>query len=357
MKMMKKNLILGIVIIVLIVTIGLYFQKTKKPLEETASIRIGAAIALTGYGASFGQSELNAIDLLKDKYPTLKFYVEDNKSAPNSGIMAVKKLIEIHNVDIVYCDLTTVANAVISITNEHEKVLIASVYLNNLLERSPYAIRNLPRGVDEAKLLLDNLYKESPSAKKIVAIASNDEFGRTSLEDFKMVSMSYDLVITFEDLIPDNEKQIKSFAKKIVVKSPDVVYAASLMPSLGLLIKELRLANYGGEIITTDAFAFPYIQDRAGPYAKNTLYIDFPSTSALKDFEKKYREKYSLEISSTAVLCYDGLSLIIDASLQSGKKPKDIVNGLDGMQYDGLYGNVIIDKREIIYPIIVKKAK
>ena len=46
--------------------------------KDSDVIRVGAAIALTGYGSDFGQSENNAIELLKEKYGKgVEFYIEE----------------------------------------------------------------------------------------------------------------------------------------------------------------------------------------------------------------------------------------------------------------------------------------
>ena len=110
-------------------------------------------------------------------------------------------------------------------------------------------------------------------------------------------------------------------------QKPDAMYAASLMPSLGLFIRQMRVAGFDGVILTTDAFAYPYIQAAAGQYAKGTVYIDFPATDAAKAFAEKYKSSFSKDMTPAAVLCYDGLSIIIDAwHKANGKAPSQVVS-------------------------------
>ena len=328
-----------------------------KTAGENANLKIGAAIALTGYGAAFGQSELNAMQILKDKYPDIEFSVEDNKSDPKAGITAIRKLIDLQDVDIIYCDLTTVANAAIPLINESKRILIAAVYLNDLISRCPFSIRNLPRGIDESRVLLTYLFENNDNPKQIAIVGSNDEFGRSSIEDFKTVSSEFNTTIIFEDLIPDNGVQIKSLAEKISSKAPDTVYTASLMPNLGLLIKELRQVGYKGAIITTDAFSYPYIRAAAGQFAKGTIYVDFPSTPRLETFSSIYKKKFETEPATTAVFFYDGISLLIEQSHKDRGDLLALLSGLDGLTYDGLFGKLLVKGREIIYPVIVNEAK
>jgi len=358
--MNNKKTLSWIVVLVLLtaVVVGILLN-SRTGSKPATGIRVGAAIALTGYGAPFGESERNAIQILKQKFPSVDFFIEDNKSDAKEGLLAAKKLVDVHNVDVIYCDLTTVANAIVSISKEQRKVLVAAVYLADLPQRSPYAVRNLPRGIDESRLLLGYLKDSHPTATKAAAVGSNDEFGRSSLDDFKKAALETNVNIIFEDMIPDAEQQIASFAQKIAASGPEAVYAASLLPNLGLLVKELRVAGFKGEILTTDAFAYPYIQTAAGQYAKDTVYVDFPTTEAANQFASSYKQLFSHDLPPSAVLCHDGLSIIIDACNASpDSTPTQVVEQkLNGMKYSGVYGELIVTNREIIYPLVVKVAK
>jgi branched-chain amino acid transport system substrate-binding protein len=360
---MNKKLIGWIVVAIVVVLacwgILNFGRDSASTPKQNVQLRVGAAIAMTGYGAAFGESEANAIHLLKRKYPTAQFFIEDNKSDSKAGLLAVSKLINVHNVDIIYCDLTTVANAVVSLTKERSVVLIAAVYLADLLDRSPYAVRNLPRGLDESRLLLSHLTTHYPDAKTVAAVGSNDEFGRSSLADFTKAASIVGVTVISQDVIPDAEAQIASFAQKLTASRPDAIYAASLMPSLGLFIRDVRVAGFTGVILTTDAFTYPYIRSAAGDYAKDTVYVDFPKTNAATRFADEYKAEFHKDFAPTAALCYDGLSIIMDTCRESPiKTPAQVVSkGLEGKMHEGIYGDVVVRGREIIYPLEIRVVK
>lgn len=323
--------------------------------EDSNKIKIGALIAQTGYGAMFGESEVNALRLLEEKYgDKIVVYIEDNKSNAKDGVTAVNKLLNLNNVDVIYTDLTTVANAISPIVKSHDKVLLAAVYLSTLLDNNKYAIRNLPRGSDEVKLLMDFLVENQYDVSKVASIVSNDEFGNSSNKDFKGLLKDYESTIVYEGIIPD-ALGIKSEVSKLIKLNPNVVFIASLQPHLGTVVKELRVQGFKGEIITTDAFAFPYIYQAAGEYAKNTIYVDFPTTAKSEKFAEEYKLKFNSDLIPTAILCYDGLSIVLDnISQTNGNGLQNLFESLEQKTYDGIYGKIKISGREIIYPQEVK---
>lgn len=350
----KFKIVWFILVIMFLFTSQTFAMGAGQKHEE--EIRIGAAIALTGYGAAFGESEKNAIAMLKEEYDVkqIKFFIEDNKSNPKDGVSAVNKLININKADIVYCDLTTVSNAINPILAKNKKILIASVYLKSLLDNNRYAIRNLPTGKQESKLLLSYLKKHGVPLNKISSLVSNDEFGNSSLLDFKKVLDEFKGKLIYEGTIPDL-MNLKSEVTKLLHEKPSVVYIASLYSHVGNVIKELRIHGYKGKIITTDAFPYPNIIEAAGKYAKDTIYVDFPTNEKCEEFTIRYKERFGINLLPTAILCHDGLSFIINLIKQKGNKSlEEFIGSLDGKKFNGIFGTIKIENREIRYPLTVK---
>lgn len=346
--------------ICLLVLMGCGQGCNKSDNLSDSRIKVGALIALTGYGASFGQNEAKVVELLRDRYPNATFVVEDNKSDPRQAISAAKKLLDVDRVDIIYCDLTTVANAIVPMTKDAGVILVAAVYLTDLLDRNPLAIRNLPRGKDEAHLLLEHFSStivpgETPS---VILLGSNDEFGRGSISDCLTVVKDFSLDVIGTETIPDDAPAIDSFAAVLASKKPSAIYMASLSPTLGTLIQKLRLAGYQGAILTTDAFAYSYIRDAAGEQAKGTIYVDFPETEESRDMSKTFYDRFNMDLNPTGVLLHDGISLILDTLYETNPQSlATLVDSLEGIEYAGTYGLITVRNRELLYPLVIKTAE
>lgn len=307
-------------------------------------IRVGAAIALTGFGSDFGQSEKNAIKLLKEKYGdnnNVEFYIEDSKSDVKSGINAINKLINVHKCDIVYCELSSIVNAASGIVRKADVTLVAPVYLDNLNE-NPCAIRNLPSADQENSALIEFICNNNIVHDNIAVLYSNDVFGQTCYKSFKKL-LPNNSTLCYAKAI--NEESLRETALKVISTKPDVIYLGSMAESLGLLVKFLRQNGYEKEIITTDAFSYDYINSLAGDYAKGVRYVDFRDSDKYKDFRDKYKMLFGIQCVPSAMLCYDGLSTVLSAKMNM----KEINNST----YDGLTGKLVVKNNEIIYPIEV----
>ena len=353
MKKLIKILIIAVFIFNFIPNDIFGMTSTKENLKE---FKVGAAIALTGWASSFGESEKNAIIMLREKYDAegVKFFVEDNKSKPKDGLAAVNKLLNINNVNMVYCDLTTVANAINPILKRERKIHLACVYLRTLLDNNKYAIRNLPDGLQESGLLLDYLNKKGIKLDRVALLISNDEFGNSSAVDLREATAKYGHSIIYKEVIPDLNI-LKSEITKLLSKKPTVVYIGSLLSHVGNCIKELRIQGYTGEIITNDNFPYPYVLNPAGKYAKGTTYVAFKETEKLSKFKEAYKAKFNKDLVTTAVLAHDGISFILDLIKQSGSQDLDsFFEFISDKTFDGSYGKMVLKGRKIIYPMEVK---
>jgi ABC-type branched-subunit amino acid transport system substrate-binding protein len=174
---------------------------------------------------------------------------------------------------------------------------------------------------------------------------SNDIFGNTTKTVFE-TTVGADKIVYSSAIIDDN---IKGIALKALNAKPEVVYIGSMSSNLGSVIKEMKVLGYEGEFITTDAFAYDYINSLAGEYSKGVIYVDFISDGTkYKEFADLYKKKFNSDCNSTAVICYDGLSLLIDELLRNNKN-LDFLN--DNITFEGIYGTLTLKDREIIYPV------
>jgi branched-chain amino acid transport system substrate-binding protein len=149
---------------------------------------------------------------------------------------------------------------------------------------------------------------------------------------------------------------IKQLVIKTLDKSPDVVFIGSLLPSVGNTIRELRINNFKGEIITNNTFSYSYINEISGDYGKGTIYQEFPETKKFQDFKKIYKEKFGEEAIALSVMCYDGLSYYIESwKTVKEKDPSTIISLMTKTNYNGLYGEIGMINREIKYPTYAKR--
>lgn len=364
---MKKNVTRSLVVVALLIIAIVGFlivqqpPEQETPMSEASSaisqdcpLRIGAAIALTGYGAAFGESERIALRHLEQENPDCPIFIEDTKSDPQQGLNAVRKLVDVHDVNLVYCDLTTVANAAVQFTAEREVLLVAAVYLTDLLDRSPLTVRNLPRGRVEARLLLERLAEKAAGPLTVVAMGSGDEFGRSALVDFRREAADYRVNIAAEETIAD--AALASQVDKLLALEPDAVYIATLLPHLGTLVKELRVRGFEGSILTTDVFAYDYVREAAGPYAAGVIYVDFEKGPSYETLQDQLAANFGQRSNPAGLLAYEATAFFQDYSdsLPESSSLEAWLTSLNGKERAGALGPLRLVNREFRYSLQTK---
>lgn len=104
---MNKKIIIGIIgAVILVAIIGLFGRSSQNNLSSSQPIKVGAALALTGDAASWGEESLKAaqlaIDEINDKGgingKKFELVVEDMKSSSKDSVLAVSKLVNVDKV-------------------------------------------------------------------------------------------------------------------------------------------------------------------------------------------------------------------------------------------------------------------
>ena len=338
---MKKVLysVVGVFVGALVCFCVVYFCLHQRESNQCVDsrLKVGCLIAKTGFGADFGDAESMAVELLRSEFgETVSFVIEDNKSNVRDGILACQKLLNVDKVDMIYCDLTMVVNAVSPLVRRKRKVLIAAVCLKGLLEEND----------------LTSLGK-----KTICLVGSNDEFGRGALEEIIPLADSFRCHILSQEWIPDDVGLIRSLATKILLKAPEGVYIASLSSNMGTLIRELRSQNYKGEILSTDATSYEYIRMNMGNSFKTVTYVDFPETKARMKLNQRAQQRWHKDMQPAGLILYDGIRFVISKlyvpSQQGGALAVCINNE---MKFEGVFGETVFTGRAIEYPLSLIKG-
>ena len=356
MKFNKKWMILiGIIMVLCLVLFG--FMKISKNKANANEIRIGLVVALTGNSSGTGQPIANAVSFFEKKFPSAKFFVEDSKSTPVGGTQAVHKLIDIYKVNIVFCEMTNVSAAIADYTDRNNVIFIAPIILENFVSNWKYTVRDFMTLNEQAKADLDEYEKNhSLDGTNLIAIVSNDEFGKSSLKGIQQALMGRDIHLIGTYNFDNDLEKIKNVVLNVMEKKPSVIFASSFSPSLGLLVKELRVAGFNGYILTTTAFSAPSIQTAAGDGLWGIIHADFYTTKTYDELAEWYFSKFAEKPTLTTFLCYDGIAVVMAAFNACGSKDADeLLNSLEKVVVpECAYGDLSVSKREVKFSLTTK---
>lgn len=331
--------------------------KMRRP-QNQQELRIGFVCALTGSASGTGRPIANSVDFFRQKFPDAKFFVEDSKSTPVGGIQAAHKLIDVDRVQVIFCEMSNVSVAIADYSDRNKVIFIAPIILKDFVKKYKYTVRDFMTLDEQVKVdLLAYEQLRDEGGSNIVAIVSNDEFGRSSLDGLEVALNHSRLRLKADFRFEDDSERIKSVVVNVLKHNPDVIFASSFSPSLGVLIKELRTSGYAGFILTTTAFTAPSIQKAAGEGLWGIIHPDFKTTSTYAALESWYVGKFSERPPLTTFLCHDGIAVLM-AAYRASIGAKSTVKIMDNLKNvvlsDGAYGNLRVDNREVKFQLTTK---
>lgn len=351
--MTKKLCVLAICACVLSIFIAM-MSRTNNQRE----LRIGIVCAITGNASGTGRPIANAVDFLRKKFPAAKFFVEDSKSTPVGGIQAAHKLIDVERVQILFCEMSNVAVAIADYSDRNNVIFIAPIILKDFVRKYRYTVRDFMTLDEQVKVDIAAYERiRDNGGSNVVAIVSNDEFGRSSLDGLLSALVNSRLALKKDFRFENDNEQIKSVVANVMRNNPDVIFASSFSPSLGVLVKELRTSGYTGYILTTTAFTAPSIQMAAGDGLWGVVHPDFVTTSAYTELESWYEGRFKEKPPLTTFLCHDGVAVIMSAyqAVEDCKSTDEILEKLENVVLkDGAYGDLCVRNREVKFNLTTK---
>lgn len=238
---MKKKIILGIVIVVILVVITIFGQRDKSP----DTIRIGMIGPFAGNYAAVGETFQNgallAVEEINAQNPgkKIELIVEDGSFDPSKSLSAYKKLTEIDNVDAIIAVDTVSADAIykdavasgIPVIHGGEQSL--EPVADNFLQINP--------GNYDSEVALGKEVKKD-GKQKVVLVTGNHEVFFRFAKGFKE---GYESPVE-EHIVNFTEQDIRTFALKIKASNPDAVafiITPDLMARFTKTFNELGMTN------------------------------------------------------------------------------------------------------------------
>jgi branched-chain amino acid transport system substrate-binding protein len=257
-----KKIIPGIIALIVLVLILVSY--TSKVIPET--IKIGAAFALTGDAAPWGEESLKAAQMAVDEINSkggiqgknLELVVEDMKSSSKDSVSTVSKLInadKVKAVMITWLDSYQGSEGVVP----QNTLLIsqdAAIESVNVPVNHQNVFSLWYRTQAKAQVTVDTMKKAG--VKKLYIVLQNDSYYSKLKEFLVNEAEKQGIEVIGEELInPDNDG--RTVIAKINEEKPDAVFFGSYDPKLSFgFIKKYReisgnkIALYGDEFIEQD---------------------------------------------------------------------------------------------------------
>ncbi len=345
--MNKKNLVIAIIIIVILLGVVIYGQINKK---ENSDFKIGIAAALTGDANEWGQGELNVFKMLVDDLNNkggiagrnIEFVVEDTKSTNVGTVDAVMKLTAIDKVPVILGPTWGDSfQGGYPIAEQNKTALITPSAAFETVENKnnfTYSFSTWWPQLPEIDALQKFMNKNN--FNDIVVINDHDAFNTKAADIFEENAKQNNIKILDRVQIPIGEKDFRTIFVKIKKLQPRAIFVEMQdVSQIGPFMKQAKELGIDAKIFSTSAGQNEDAVKKFGQYMEGFTYsfVKSPSGAEYDDFIKEYESRYNQKPSGPSVLnAYNAITILIKVIENGAETGTEIRDSLYKIKTPGL---------------------
>jgi ABC-type branched-subunit amino acid transport system substrate-binding protein len=273
------------------------------PLYAAETVKIGAAFALSGSIAVYGEGFKKCVDLAVEeinarggiKGRKVEIVYEDNKSNPKDCVSAVRKLITVDKVPVLFGPAGSSNFMAAAPVAQESKVVMLSAQgtAEKLTQAGPYIFRIIPSNAKQgqrlAKLAFDLGYRRLP------VMYVNNDWGLDLKDGFVNSFKQMGGVVT--DIIPFDEKKTDYRTELLRAnrENPKAIVNLTYINEGAVQFKQAFETGIKTQWLCGSAARAPKMVELAGKAAEGVMgtYPSVPQdTAEHKAFKAAYQKKY-----------------------------------------------------------------
>lgn len=341
------------------------------------AIKIGLLAPLTGQAAADGLSVQNSVKLAVEKVNAegglmgkkVELITYDDRADGKEAVALARKLIEQDKVvAVVGGSYSTPSRAMAPIFQE-EKIPAVYAYAvhPDVTKAGNYNFRNGFLGMVEGKAAAYTAVKLL-KAKKIALLISDNDFGRTLAEGFKMYIDKYAkdaVTISSVQAYPMQEKDFKAYLSKIKDENVDAIFSSGYYFQTGPVVKQAREMGIKAYIIGEEGADSPKFLEIAGKSAEGFIIVTNLNRDdkrvQVQKFLKTFESRYKIQPDMVGASAYDAFMIIVDGIKRAKSvQGPDIRAAIAGLKdFDGLTGQIkrFTPEGEVVKDVQVQTVK
>jgi len=321
------------------------------------TIRLGFVADVSGIGATFYKAQKGAVDLFIEETNAkggvlgkkLEVVVRDAQLKPDIAANMARELILSEKCDFLIGPTSSAcALAVTKVSNEFKKVVYFHTSNTEDLttkDFQPYMFQVVPNTGIEGRGIA--FYLAQKPYKNYSYIGYDYAYGHTQWDAFRNELKKLNPKANILDAVwvKQGESNFSPYIPTLMAKNPEVIFSslwggglASFVKQavpFGLFKKATLSSLYDLDMLRVAGMDMP--EGLLG-YSRCPFYaVDTPQ---MKEFVKKYTDKYKEPPSDWGIMCYDGLIALTDAIKKANSTDSDkVVKALEGLQFKSLRGD------------------
>jgi len=336
----------GIIITVLLV-VGFSLPSES---EDIKSVTIVANLPITGAGSGIGIENRNGLQLAVNQLNSvggingknIELIIQDNETNLEKAKEIFIQTENTHEPLVHISSLSFISTGLGPLADENESMLIAlSAVAPEVTEDKEWVFRYFAMAEEESIPILQTLDKLNIQNLGILYL--DDEFGRSITN---VVAAKFENAVTKEPFDPNST----DFKENIVkLMSQEAIFIVAFPDYIEIILKQLREADYQGEILTSsdgatfEIFAMP---------ESNGMYLGLPvvynsNFQLASQIGLEYENQYDKRLDHNGANGYD-IIRIINGLLNDGEVSKESLKDKlnSGFVYSGIFGQIQVQPKQ-----------
>ncbi len=297
-----------------------------QPSAKGAPYKIGATLPLTGplvfnlresyAGAEIAVDDINRAGGVKG-HP-LQVIQEDSQGSPQAGVAAMRKLVQVDGVKVVYTLYTNVVTAQIPLADQVHVPFVTQVEVPGVVSKGQYSFDHASNGGITVPILRD--YWKAKHVKRVFAFLGNNAFGLGYSPLLKAAAQQIGAEYA-EALLDLNESDFRGVVTRAKEFNPDVILATAQGGAAETtVLRQVRELGMTIPMFTpTNGYDQKAWRDAMGPYDEGMIFAGLSvDPVAGRDFIRAYKAKMGYAPGYQAGESYDMMRIIAYAIGKGG---------------------------------------
>lgn len=343
-----------------------------KPSPQHQEFRVGAVLALTDRGATYGErakkgmvlaaDELNATSFFQ-KQP-LKLIIEDSQSSAPRALSAFKKLIDVDHVPVVVgFVLSDEVLTCAPVANAQKVILLTTAAgSDKIKDAGDYVFRNRESGTAQSEAIA-RACVERFKIKEAAILYSTSANGVSYRDAFKDAIEKAGGSIVASVGYNEGKTDYRAEIEQLRAKSPKAVYLAGLDHEMGLILKQSKEVGFAPQFFATAGAISSKLLDIAGDGAEGLVCGSAPFNLESDDprvqaFVKGFKARFNEDPDWIAANSYDAIYLLAELYKKGAATAEQLKSGLYATKdYPGVGGRTTFDSfGEVSKPILLVRV-
>jgi branched-chain amino acid transport system substrate-binding protein len=322
------------------------------------TLNLGVVLPMSGGTATFGletsQGVRMAVEEINGKGEIkIQMILEDDKSEVTDAANAAKKLINIDKVQAIIGSIASSnTNAAAPIAQASKVPLLTSASTNvSITQKGEFVSRicflDDFQGLAMARFAINDL--KAKKAAIVVDSASDYSMGLSGAFKKAFAEMGGEIVVEVSYVQKDQD--FSSQLTKIRSRKPDVIFAPGYYTEIGNMLKQAKTLGIKARFLGGDGWSSPKLYEIAGDAATGHYYADHffheDTDPKVKEFVKRFKQKWKVEPSAMAALGYDAVYVMADAAKRIGGNkidPSSLMQNINQTKdFAGVTGLISLD--------------